>query len=414
MNTSSVNKKAPKISVIIPLYNHEKFIKEAILSVLEQSFSNFELIIINDGSTDNSEEIVKSIKDDRINYSYQENQGAPHTLNRGIQMARGEYISILNSDDVYYSNRLEEFLHILEANNTTFATFSRIENIDEKGKIIGFIGKEENWLNHHPDTSFKDENDIILDLLAGNFLRTTSNLFCRRTVFDNVGYFSNFKYAHDYDFFLRLCFHRKVCLVDKYLLKYRTHSANTIKENEAMANFEVALLLTNFLLKHDIKDVIKFRGSNFERALKFFNSINTRNTDKIIMTLLLLEGMHMNNDIINQLVEDSENPFRKACIHTIKSQMKLQIYLQDNKQYIKELKQYSKDIQQYSENLQNVLRDRDRELEKTRKKLDGAVEKIKELDIELEDANKLVRILLNSRSYRLGRVLTWPLRKLLH
>ena len=75
-----------KISVIIPLYNHEKYIKEAINSVLEQSVSDFELIIINDGSTDNSEDVVKAIKDDRIKYFYQENQGSHNTIDRGFQL----------------------------------------------------------------------------------------------------------------------------------------------------------------------------------------------------------------------------------------------------------------------------------------------------------------------------------------
>ena len=75
-----------KISVIIPLYNHEKYIKEAINSVLEQSVSDFELIIINDGSTDNSEGVVKAIKDDRIKYFYQENQVSYNTIDRGFQL----------------------------------------------------------------------------------------------------------------------------------------------------------------------------------------------------------------------------------------------------------------------------------------------------------------------------------------
>lgn len=105
-----MNKNNPKISVIIPLYHHEKYIEEAIYSVLEQTFSDFELIIINDGSTDKSEEVVKSIKDDRIKYCYQDNQGAHNTINRGIQLAQGEYVSILNSDDVYYKNRFVELL----------------------------------------------------------------------------------------------------------------------------------------------------------------------------------------------------------------------------------------------------------------------------------------------------------------
>src|SRR3972149_5816319 len=196
----------PKISVIIPLYNHEKYIREAVYSVLEQSIQDFELIIINDGSTDKSEEVVNAIKDDRIKYFFQENQGAHNTINRGIRLAQGEYISILNSDDVYYQNRFEEALKVLESDSSIYAVFSHIECIDGKGKFIRFIrGAEDNWKDHDPETSFKGKNDLVLDLLAGNFLVTTSNLFCRKKVFNEIGYFSDLRYAHDYEFFLRLC-----------------------------------------------------------------------------------------------------------------------------------------------------------------------------------------------------------------
>jgi glycosyltransferase involved in cell wall biosynthesis len=78
----------PKITVVIPLHNHEKFVKEAVHSVLEQSFSDLELIILNDGSTDSSEDVVKSIRDDRIRYFYQDNRGTHHAINRGIHLAR--------------------------------------------------------------------------------------------------------------------------------------------------------------------------------------------------------------------------------------------------------------------------------------------------------------------------------------
>ena len=79
----------PKISVIVPLFNHADYIREAVDSVLNQSFDNFELIIINDGSTDSSEEVIKSINDDRIKYYYQENRGTHSALNRGIKLAKG-------------------------------------------------------------------------------------------------------------------------------------------------------------------------------------------------------------------------------------------------------------------------------------------------------------------------------------
>ena len=98
---------SPLISVIIPAYNHERFIGAAIESVINQSLTDFELIIVNDGSTDGTEDVVKKYDDSRLRYFYQENQDAYNTINRGISLARGQYISILNSDDIYTIDRLE-------------------------------------------------------------------------------------------------------------------------------------------------------------------------------------------------------------------------------------------------------------------------------------------------------------------
>jgi len=102
--------KQNKISVIIPAYNHERFVGKAIESVLNQTFQEFELIIVDDGSTDNTANIIKSYTDSRILYIYQENQDAFNAINHGLDIARGAFISILNSDDLYEPSRLKRLL----------------------------------------------------------------------------------------------------------------------------------------------------------------------------------------------------------------------------------------------------------------------------------------------------------------
>ncbi len=99
-----------EVSIIIPLFNHEKFISEAIESILTQKFTNYEVIIIDDGSTDNSYEKLKDYcnKYNNISYYYQKNSGAHNAINRGIRKASGNYIYILNSDDVYAKDRLND------------------------------------------------------------------------------------------------------------------------------------------------------------------------------------------------------------------------------------------------------------------------------------------------------------------
>ncbi|MDL1967958.1 MAG: glycosyltransferase [Deltaproteobacteria bacterium] len=397
----------PKISVIIPLFNHEKYIKEAVYSVLEQTFSDLELIIINDGSIDGSEEIVKQIKDERIKYYYQKNKGAHNTINRGIKLAKGEYISILNSDDVYYTNRFEEFLEILEDNNSINAVFSHIEFIDDQGNFTKYHGAKDNWTSHDSETSFKDENNIILDLLAGNFLITTSNLFCRKSVFQDIGLFQNLKYTHDYEFFLRLCYHFKVHIINLSLLTYRIHDLNTYNlENEAETEFEVGIILSNFFLNYDLKKVLP-EDDIYTNMMKFINSINTFSSEKMIMTLLIFALNYTIHDkFFKDLTENLEIPFRKISIDYFQTYLNMWDEAQEDcKKWAEKDKKLSK--------MWKKLCEVNNRLSESEKKLSEANEKLVEIEKKLIEKTQQTYFLLNSRSYRLGSFLTWPVRKLL-
>jgi glycosyltransferase involved in cell wall biosynthesis len=304
----------------MPLYNHELYVGEAIRSVLGQSCQDLELIIINDGSTDNSEAVVKRINDRRIRYYPQENRGAHEALNRGIGLALGAYIAILNSDDIYDPSRIEEALKILEYNREVLAVFSYIELINAQGESLGIRrGAEENWLGQSADDSFRDEHDFALDLLAGNFLHTTSNLICRREVFDQIGLFANLRYTHDYEFYLRLCTQCAVALIEMPLLKYRFHETNTLSENAAASRFETALVLADFLLTYDLEKVLGEGPQRFQRLTRLFGSIRTYETERIIMLLLLL-GFKGNweGKFWEVFAVGRQNPFREACIDSLK------------------------------------------------------------------------------------------------
>lgn len=316
-NTLGAGAVKPRVSIVIPLYNHEKFIEEAVQSVLGQSYEDFEVIIINDGSTDGSGEVVKGIGDKRIKYFSQDNRGAAETINRGIQLARGEFISVLNSDDIYDTHRLEECAGILDNDASLSAVFSHLEFIDGEGKFIKYLrGSEENWADHFPETSFKGERNIVLDLLAGNFLTTTSNLFCRREAFETVGYFSNLRYAHDYEFFLRLCYHQRVQIIEAPLVKYRIHSLNTVKENEPAVSFEVGLVLANFFLNYDLQKVIGAADQKYDAMLRFYKSVKTHGADRLIMTLLLFGTIYAGekNEFLASLSSNSGDIFRRTSI----------------------------------------------------------------------------------------------------
>jgi len=126
-----------KISVIIPSYNHSKFLKKAIDSVLNQTYQDFELIILDDCSTDSSAKIINSYKDERIRkYFNEKNNGAVNTLNQLIDLASGEYIALLNSDDFWSNDKLEKQLAYLEENKEVAACFTWADFVNENNKII--------------------------------------------------------------------------------------------------------------------------------------------------------------------------------------------------------------------------------------------------------------------------------------
>lgn len=127
-----------KVSIITPVYNSEKFIRETIVSVLNQTYDNWEMILIDDCSTDNSESIIKEYtnKDNRFRYiKLKENSGVANARNIGIGEAKGRFIAFLDSDDVWYKNKLETQVNYMINNNISFC-FSAYEVIDENSKII--------------------------------------------------------------------------------------------------------------------------------------------------------------------------------------------------------------------------------------------------------------------------------------
>ncbi|GBC60665.1 hypothetical protein DENIS_1622 [Desulfonema ishimotonii] len=457
---------SPKISVIIPAYNHEQYIREAVYSVLGQSVTDFELIIVDDGSQDHTGEIIRAIEDPRIQYYHQENQGAHNTINRGIGLARGEYVSILNSDDAYDPRRFEIFLEALEQDDSLSAVFSRTECVDGEGGFLRYETGPEN----------PDENAILLSLLADNFLISTSNLFCRNDVFKIINGFSNLRYAHDYDFFLKLCYRFKVRIIDKSLFKYRIHSTNTIRENEAETDFEVGLILAVFFMNCDLRRL--FPADDMYRAMAaFLKTLDRRHTDRMILTLMFFgERFGIRGDAFFEvLTEDRENPFRQGCVDFFrtwlnmwqnaqevwqkweKTDKKLAEVSADAKRWWQESRdawqkwektdkklaeasadakkwwQESQDAWQKWEKTNTRLIETDKKLaeasgdakkwwqesqsawqkwEETNTRLIKTDEKLTEANERFAEAEKQIEALMNSASFRIGNAVTWPARKI--
>ena len=240
----------PLISVVIPAYNHEQFVGPAIESVLNQTCSDLELIVVDDGSTDKTGEVVQSYTDARLHYYYQENQDAYNAINHGISLSKGSFIAILNSDDFYTPDRLETLFDFCETNNAV-CTFSDVIPIDDDNEI--FEDPEFGWnIWHKKNRDFYFScGDLYTAFLKGNFMVTTSNLFMTAEAARKVGTFCSLRYLHDYDFILRMIrtFPQQTSYVDdKKLVYYRIHSGNTLGEAAITGREQDKALITKYML----------------------------------------------------------------------------------------------------------------------------------------------------------------------
>jgi glycosyltransferase involved in cell wall biosynthesis len=231
---------------VIPLYNHARFIEAAIDSALRQGPILREMVVVDDGSTDDSATIARGLAeaDPRIVFWSQPNRGAHAAINAGIQRASGELIGILNSDDVYAPRRLELLAAALDAEPAYDLAASGISFIDAAGRSVPNA-----W--YDAALEFYDRNrDMAVALVNGNFLMTTSNYLARRRLFDQIGMFAPLRYAHDLDFALRvLAEGKKIWLVRKPLLQYRLHSSNTISEARDRVRLEWAAVSAMYAVR---------------------------------------------------------------------------------------------------------------------------------------------------------------------
>jgi len=233
----------PVISVVVPLYNHERYIAAALESVLCQSEPAAEIIVIDDGSTDGSTAVAQRYaeRNPQIRLSRHPNQGAHSAINTGVDMAGGEYVAILNSDDVYTPDRLRECAAVLTASKEIAAVASALEFVDDNGGAMRYT-----WYEQARDF-YREVGDLGLALANGNFIMTTSNLMVRRSVFAEVGRFLGLRYAHDLDFLLRLITAGKsIHVLEGAQLYYRLHAANTIKEDHRNVRAEWASAVSCF------------------------------------------------------------------------------------------------------------------------------------------------------------------------
>jgi len=206
----------PFVTVFMAVYNGERFIAEAIDSVLAQTFTNFELLIINDGSGDRSEEIIKSYTDSRIRYiTTNSNLGLYKTRNLGLQEAKGDYFATLDCDDVAYPTRLQTQVFFLEAHSTFAVVGCKADLIDDKSCLLGTLS-----------VPLGSPGFLRAMMLFSNVFINSSTMI-RTEVLKAVKYMPGFEPAEDYDAYQRISDKHNVLNLDLALIAYRSHGMNT-------------------------------------------------------------------------------------------------------------------------------------------------------------------------------------------
>jgi len=186
----------PEISVVIPVYNKSKYIAQTVESVLQQNFDDFEIILINDGSTDRSGEILSLLHNDKIRVFHQNNKGVSYTRNRGVSLAKSDLIAFLDADDYWYPNHLA-VIHQLAKKFEKAAFFSTAYEIKYHDELIREIAFEQ----------FSEEGDLLsryYQYITGPHLFFTSNFAVRKNIFEKEGGFNEQIHGEDIELFLRL------------------------------------------------------------------------------------------------------------------------------------------------------------------------------------------------------------------
>lgn len=218
----------PKVSVVIPAYNCERFISDAIESILRQSYKDYEIVIVDDGSTDKTAEIIKQYNNEKIKYIYQTNGGPAKARNTGIFNSKGEYIAFLDQDDAWLTNKLKLQVEVLENNNRVGLVYTDIYIVRDDVFNNSTLKFRRSFQIRPPQ-----RGKVLKDLFLENFI-PTSSVMVHRECFEKIGMFDlSLPPIEDYDRWLRISAQYDIDYIDKPLVKYRDHVA-CFRKNEVL------------------------------------------------------------------------------------------------------------------------------------------------------------------------------------
>jgi len=262
----------PKISVIMSVYNGQKYLKHSIESILNQTFKDFEFIIINDYSIDNTQKIIESYKDQRIILiNNRKNLGLPKSLNIGLNKSSGKYIARMDADDISLPHRLEAQYNFLEKNKQIGLIGGQVEKIDSSNNSIGY------------KKSRPQDLDIIKFWIITKNPLVHPTIFFRKEILKIIGpYNETFIYAQDFELYSRIIKKYKITNLPEVLIKFRYHNESITRTSlKRKIQLEYALSI----IHKNINNYIKLNKKDTDT---FINTINNKdvNLTHIIKSLI--------------------------------------------------------------------------------------------------------------------------------
>lgn len=275
----------PKVSVIMAVYNERPYLEKAVQSVLDQTFGDFEFIIVNDGSTDGSKEVLERFEQNsaRIRLIHQENRGLIASVNRGLELAKGQYIARMDGDDICYPERFERQVRFLDSSPEVGILGTQIEKIDADGEV------REDW-----KWSLPTDPEVISWRLLFNTCLCNPSVMMRRSILESLGGYARWAtYVEDYELFTRAVLQTRLANLPDTLLKFRRHEGSvTVKRREeqirtsakaaialhqAILGSSVSEQNVRFLVWMDIKDleqaIQETRAEDFVSIHKYLRSL---------------------------------------------------------------------------------------------------------------------------------------------
>ena len=265
----------PLISVLIPAYNHEQYVQETIKSIINQTYQNVELIVIDDGSKDSTWQKIQEMKDEcekrfvSVHFETKENEGVCKTQNELLKLSKGEYVLIIASDDLLKPQALEKELVFLQENPQYSLAVGDCEIIDKNGKVcywnkkrecvyslkqavsktfVEYLKRHNNYFN---DRDFGKYSTIYKDNYIPNGYLT------RKSIYDTIGFYPEGQYVEDWWFMLQVSKYSKMKYLNEVLYSYRWHDSNTIKSGDTInVAGENTMRLENEILKNIDRNIV--------------------------------------------------------------------------------------------------------------------------------------------------------------